>query len=242
MPWVNGTRLLLEPAMHGATGNLYCGLHEWPDMAFVLHLLRPEDTFADIGGNVGTYTLLAAGSVGSRCESFEPVDASFRLLERQVAFNNLQHRVTLHQICIGAEAGQLRFSTDRGPMNQVAGSSYSGLASTVPVQAIDQLSTLRSSACWKLDVKGHEEAVLAGAIVMLAEAPPAVILCENRSPSVQRRLINAGFHACSYNPWQRALRTDSSATGDNQIWVRPMNWVKDRLHSAPAFMVNGESI
>lgn len=50
----NGTCFLLEPGVKGATGNFYCGLHEWPDMAFVLHLLRPEDTFADIGANVGS--------------------------------------------------------------------------------------------------------------------------------------------------------------------------------------------
>ena len=54
MPWVNGTALMLKPATHGATGNLYCGLHEWPDMAFVLHLFRPAGTFVDIVANAGT--------------------------------------------------------------------------------------------------------------------------------------------------------------------------------------------
>ena len=60
MAWVNGTQLVLEPAMCGATGNLYAGLHEWSDMAFVLFLLGPKDHFLDIGSDVGTYTVLAA--------------------------------------------------------------------------------------------------------------------------------------------------------------------------------------
>ena len=44
--------------MTGATGNVYCGLHEFEDMALVLHALRPRDLFVDVGANVGSYTVL----------------------------------------------------------------------------------------------------------------------------------------------------------------------------------------
>ncbi len=40
VPFVGDTRLLARPGMTGATGNIYCGLHEFEDMAFVLHFLR----------------------------------------------------------------------------------------------------------------------------------------------------------------------------------------------------------
>jgi hypothetical protein len=56
--FVGGTRLLVAPGQTGATGNLYAGLHELPEMAFVLHLLRPGDLFVDIGANIGSYTPL----------------------------------------------------------------------------------------------------------------------------------------------------------------------------------------
>lgn len=242
MAWVNGTALLLEPAMRGATGNLYCGLHEWPDMAFVLHLLRPADTFADIGANVGTYTVLASGAVGCRSESFEPVAASYFQLQRQVAINALEARVTTHQAAVGAQAGQLRFSTDRGPMNQVVSSSYSGLAETVDVLAIDDLPSLRSACCWKLDVEGHELAVLSGAARTLAEAPPAAILCEDRSAAVQHTLSSSGFQPCAYNPFTRQLTPDSEAQGGNQLWIHNLSWAQERLQTAPAFSLLGERI
>lgn len=242
MPWVNGTSLLLEPAMRGATGNLYCGLHEWPDMAFVLHLLRPADTFADIGANVGTYTVLASGAVGCRSESFEPVAASYHHLQRQVALNAIEERVNTHQAAVGAEAGQLRFSTDRGPMNQVVSSSYGGQAEAVAVLAIDDLPSLRHACCWKLDVEGHELAVLAGAVRTLAEAPPAAILCEDRSPAVQHTLSAAGFHPCAYNPFSRQLSPNSNAGGGNQLWLHNLGWAQERLQTAPAFSLLGERI
>jgi hypothetical protein len=63
MPYVNETRLLVKPGMAGATGNVYAGLHEYEDMAFVLHALRPSSRFVDVGANVGTYTVLAGGGV-----------------------------------------------------------------------------------------------------------------------------------------------------------------------------------
>ena len=242
MPWVNGTRLLLEPGMSGASGNLYCGLHEWPDMAFLLHLLRPADTFADIGANVGSYTLLAAGAVGCRCQSFEPVPASFQQLQRQIALNALEVHVATHQAAVGAATGLLRFSMDRGPMNQVVSSGYNGRSEAVPVLAIDNLPSLRNACCWKLDVEGHELAVLAGAARTLAEAPPAAILCEDRSPAVQHTLSAAGFQACSYNPFMRQLSPNVNAAGGNQLWVHNLGWAHARLQSAPAFSLLGERI
>ena len=48
IPFVNETHLLAKPGMTGATGNIYCGLHEFEDMGFVLHFLRPGDLFVDM--------------------------------------------------------------------------------------------------------------------------------------------------------------------------------------------------
>src|SRR5690349_4244048 len=92
MPFVNDTRLLIRRGMTGATGSLYVGLHEFEDMAFMLHLLRPEDLFVDVGANVGSYVVLA-GAVGARCVAFEPVPASFKGLLDNIRLNGLETRV-----------------------------------------------------------------------------------------------------------------------------------------------------
>src|SRR4051812_22416367 len=60
VPFAGAARLLVHRGMMGATGNVYCGLHEFEDMALVIHALRPEDMFFDVGANVGSYTVLAA--------------------------------------------------------------------------------------------------------------------------------------------------------------------------------------
>ena len=63
--------------MTGATGNIYTGLHEFEDMMFLLHLLRPGDIFVDAGANIGSYTVLASAVVGAKSISFEPVPPLF---------------------------------------------------------------------------------------------------------------------------------------------------------------------
>jgi hypothetical protein len=52
--WINNLKLSARPSEHVVTGNIYSGLFEFPDMAFLLHVLRKEDLFVDIGANVGT--------------------------------------------------------------------------------------------------------------------------------------------------------------------------------------------
>src|SRR5882762_1907914 len=49
VPFIGGARLLVRRGMTGATGNIYAGLIEFEDMAFTLHLLRPNDLFVDVG-------------------------------------------------------------------------------------------------------------------------------------------------------------------------------------------------
>ncbi len=39
-PFTTKARLIVQKGMTGATGNLYCGLHDFNDMFFLLHFLR----------------------------------------------------------------------------------------------------------------------------------------------------------------------------------------------------------
>src|SRR6185295_2090869 len=72
VPWVHGLRLGARRGMTGATGNIYAGLHEFHDMMLLLHFLRPGDIFLDMGANIGSYSLLAAGVAGATAHAFEP--------------------------------------------------------------------------------------------------------------------------------------------------------------------------
>ena len=71
------SKLIVQKGMKGATGNIYTGLLEFSDMLFVLHCLRQEDHFVDIGANIGVYTVLASAEIGATTLSIEPVPNVF---------------------------------------------------------------------------------------------------------------------------------------------------------------------
>ena len=75
--------------MTGATGNLYCGLHEFEEIGFLLHALHPGALFVDVGANIGSYALLAAGVCEGDVVAMETVGSTFACLLDNIALNGL---------------------------------------------------------------------------------------------------------------------------------------------------------
>lgn len=83
-------KLVVNTGMLGTNSNIYCGPHEFVDMTFVLHFLRVRDGFADIGANVGNYTILASKVIGARSRAYEPHPETFEKLRLNLTINILE--------------------------------------------------------------------------------------------------------------------------------------------------------
>jgi FkbM family methyltransferase len=138
--YVNDAKLLAKPGMTGATGNLYVGLHEFEDMAFLLHMLRPHDLFVDVGANVGSYTILAGAAVGARCLSFEPIPEVYKWLIDNINLNGIRERVEAKNMGLGQKNGVLHFTQTLDTTNHVATENEMLLENTlaVPVETLDR--------------------------------------------------------------------------------------------------------
>lgn len=110
LPFIEDSKLIVKNGMAGATGNLYAGLHDFEDMAFLLHLLRAEDLFGDIGANIGAYTILASGVVKAKSITVEPIPHTFNHLKHNIQINDLERLVTAYNKGVGALEGNLRFT------------------------------------------------------------------------------------------------------------------------------------
>src|SRR5262245_18214846 len=133
--WIGGTRLVATRGMTGVTGNIYAGLHEFADMAFVLHFLRSGDLFADVGANIGSYTVLASGVVGCRTVAFEPDPTTAVALERNIRVNNIADRVDVRVSAVGEKNGEARLSIGLDTQNHiVTGANATGRL--VPMQTL----------------------------------------------------------------------------------------------------------
>jgi FkbM family methyltransferase len=251
VPFVDSTRLLVKPGMTGATGNVYCGLHEFEDMAFILHSLRPGDLFADVGANVGSYTILAAGASGADCVSFEPSPATFRHLLDNIRLNDLESKVTARNIGLGASSGSLAFTTGLDTVNHVV-AEHEAVANAieVPVEPLDEVLSGSALTIMKIDVEGFETEVLNGASQTMQQSSLLAVVMELNGSGhrygydeekIHQRMARWGFTVARYDPLQRMitpLDTRSSSEG-NTLYVRDLEGLRDRVRTAPSHTVLG---
>jgi FkbM family methyltransferase len=245
-PFVEGTVLLVAPGMTGATGNLYVGLHEFPDMAFVLHFLRPDDLFVDVGANVGSYTVLAAGVIRAQAISVEPVPAAFRQLEANVRLNGLEGRVRALNAGLAASAGTLKFTGALDTVNHVVAATEGDVRDTVdiPTTTLDGLARDRSPSLIKVDVEGYETEVFRGGRETLARPELQTLIVELNGSgerygfdeaALQADIESFGFRPYDYEPFARQLKpiVGKSVQGGNTIYVRDVRAVEERIRTAP---------
>ena len=94
-----------------------------PEMGFLLHLLRPNDLFLDVGANIGSYAILAASVRRARAIAFEPDPDTARVLRRNIAINRLSALADVREAALGGVQGQVAFTVGLDTMNRVAGPS-----------------------------------------------------------------------------------------------------------------------
>ena len=251
VPFVNEAHLMIRPGMVGATGNLYAGLHEFNDMGFLLHLIRPTDVFFDIGANVGTYTVLAGKAIGVRTVALEPVPITYRYLEDNIRVNRIETEVMALNMGASRRKGQLHFSTDQDSVNHVVlEKSEKSSIVLVPVDALDNL-IIDVPVLIKVDVEGFEYEVLSGAQRILEASKLKAIIIEingsgNRygvsNQAIHQLLLDYGFLPYDYDPFTRKLFELEKYNSHNTIYIRDLPFVTERIVTAEKFKVWNELV
>lgn len=229
--------------MTGATGNIYFGLHEFNEMSFLLHLLRPGDLFVDVRANVGSYTILASSVCGARSISVEPDSRAAAALARNVEANRITDRVQIIQAALGSHSGTLRFTVGLDTMNHVAVSD-AGETRLVEMRTLDEVLAKQRPVFIKMDVEGFESEVVAGARYALQNESLLGIQLESVPASVESWLTKAGFRQASYNPASRDVEIQSSQGGPtpNVLFVRDIQACRQLTRSAPSRLVFGLAV
>jgi FkbM family methyltransferase len=145
-------------------------------------LVSPGDVCVDVGANVGVHTVRLAKLVGpgGKVIAVEPDEEVAHRARRNIMLNQLSN-VDVINAAAGDEAGgkvQLyrpdARDTNRGRASLLRHSYLTGSATTVPVVKIDEICP-GPVALIKIDVEGHEAAVVRGAAAKIDRYSPAVI-------------------------------------------------------------------
>ena len=144
---------------------------------YLMALLGPSDIFADVGANLGYYTVMLSPLV-KKIVAFEPVKMSYGYCRTNVELNN-RHNVVLHNLGLWHRETDLEMTVDRSSLM----TSHVGKGETVHCVTLDQLH-LRPTAI-KIDIEGAEAHALAGMRRTLESSRPIVIMELNR-PALAR--------------------------------------------------------
>ena len=250
--WVNGSRFMVKKGEIGLTGNIYAGLHEFPDMGFLLHVLRPDDLFIDVGANAGSYTILACSAIGASGYAFEPVPSTYEKLIENIHLNYLENRVKCFNIGVGKEEGNLAFTTNLDIVNHaIASGEHSDNTINVEVSTLDLILENESPTLMKIDVEGFETPVLEGASETLKKQSLHSVIMElngscNRYGFDESRILEMmfdyRFKTYSYNPLDRTLKNlqGKNLKSGNTLFIRDESFVMDRLKSSPKINIHGK--
>jgi FkbM family methyltransferase len=172
-------------------------------------LIQPGMTVADVGANVGLYTLLAARLLQGqgRVFSFEPTPAIFHLLRENVRLNGFSERgVVLYDLAVSDREGEAVLYTDR--LDSTHNSLFPESSQTEEIRVRtarldDILGPDITLDFVKIDAEGSEPLVLHGMGRLIRNNPPMNIIMEfapghldraGRSPGdVIDEIMSAGF-------------------------------------------------
>ncbi len=243
VPFIGDSKFIVKKGRTGLTGNLYSGLHEFYDMAFLLHYLRPNDVFFDVGSNVGSYSILSAAYLGAKTYSFEPVPKTFQYLENNRAINQNKSNWHLNQVALGDKFEELLFSIDKDTENSVVGNNYPGEKMKVKSITLDSFCTENGIMpdFVKIDAEGYDEQVISGFQSSLSNLNINVIAIEGDSEFVSTTLAQFGFNPYRYDPFIRSLAI-GIRNGSNQLYIRDINKARQKVELAAPFQVLGKVI
>jgi len=251
-PFIGNVKFYARKGLTGITGNIYTGLHEFDDMAFLLHFLRPDDIFFDIGANVGSYTLLASGICGANSIAIEPVENTVALFSKNIELNKLENKVTLINAVAGAAASTIVFTQNEDTGNHVVSATELRTdCAELPVITIDSLLIRGVPALIKIDVEGYETEVLKGMEETLNRVDLKAIIIELNGSggrygfdeqNIHTLLISKGFQPYHYDAFMRQLNLLKGFGSFNTIYCRDLVFIIDHITKATAINIMGELI
>jgi FkbM family methyltransferase len=254
-PWIDNAKFYYSPSQWGISGNIYTGLLEFEDMAFLLHTLKKGDLFVDVGANHGSYTILAGAVIGASVIAYEPVPETFNKLVANVELNQISSHTLCLNKALGETQGTIDFSNQRvTALNHVLAEGDHGQKSiSVEMTTLDKSLSQKKPTFMKFDVEGYEYAVLKGGKRTLESPELIAIIVEindlgeryGYSRSMILDLLGEyNFKPCCYDPFTRNLtmmRT-TALQKKNTIFIRDLDLIREKIQAAPEYTVLGKAI
>lgn len=209
------------------------------DVAFyLLSVLRPDDTFMDIGTHFGFFSMLAREITGAKgtVVSFEPMPSQRAILEENMAAHAAPCAHHLIPAAAGAKAGHVKFK-DFGILGSAFATSKDGRDPRfamrgevdVDVRTVDSVTQelgLTSLRLMKIDAENAEHEVLMGSLETIRNMRPAIILeAGDTTEGATRRAVDVllaeNYTAFEFSNWSLQPHTVSQRYAYQNLLMVP---------------------
>ena len=196
----NGFRIIAYPESDVSAAFIY---HRIPDMRetqFLRTHLKRGGVLIDVGANIGAFSILLADKIDGAI-LFEPNPVAAARARENLAINRLSFEV--HELAVSDVQGTVEFEDTGGtsPCNRtVVGFETKAPTRTVRRTTLDEFlnGALASEiALVKIDVEGHENAVIRGMKQLLQEQKPRLVMFEYLQRTNLSEALRA-FQAAGY--------------------------------------------
>ncbi len=180
----SGLKLWINPSKdQGVERSLFeTGTYERGTLHFMKTYLKPNDTFVDIGANIGLMSITARRAVGEggKVWAFEANKNTFAILEKNIALNNFTDLLCFE--CGLGSQRETKLLYDNWSINRGAASTVvkgdNAESTEITILKLDDVANQQNiqPTMIKIDVEGMEEDVLIGAERVIHEYRPILIV------------------------------------------------------------------
>lgn len=226
-----------------------------------LHLLKPGQTFIDIGAHVGYFTLLAARRImpGGLMIAFEPDPSNRKQLGDNLALNRVTE-VEIEPLAVSASDGTVVFETsgqwNSGAANVVEHPQPGTSAHVESLRAVSldnycREKGIRQVDLVKMDIEGGEAQALAGMKQglsaglyrrILMEFHPGCLRSKQHEPrDILSQLLDGGFTAWQLSHRARGFTIRREAPAFSRSMLQPFDGHIPETPSHLLFVAKGDT-
>jgi FkbM family methyltransferase len=173
-----GTALFVDPADRSYVPGMVAGFYEKRELDIFEQLAKEASVFFDVGANIGVYSVI--GCLASRdlvSYAFEPIDENQELLARNIAAHQLESRVLVQPLAVSDKQGKTSIHLGQSGNHSIDNDQGKGRREIETIRLDDfSMRSKLAPDIIKIDVEGHEGAVIDGAVDMLSRHAPTVFM------------------------------------------------------------------
>ena len=245
-PITQNTKVIMRKSMYGATGMIYNGLHEFYEMSFFLHALRKSDCFVDIGANVGIYSILCSKEVQVNTICFEPNVENYEIIKQNISLNEIDDIVTPYNFGLGNKNTTKFITNNLDTINHIVEKSLPN-TDQINIKKFDDFIDIKKNTFIKIDAEGYEKNIIDGMQKSLKNSKIKALIIETNGSIENFRLntldmhnilLKNKFQPFEYLPFKRALLRIDTFSAHNTLYIRDVQFVKNRLINADNILIN----